>query len=75
MEIEETVKYDKKKKEKKEKEDIPFGRVFMLNKPEWYFILLGCLFSIISGAVQPAFSVILAQATGVCLLHLSIFSF
>lgn len=57
----------KKKKKKKEKEEkIPMARVFGLNKPEWHFILIGCIFAIISGAVQPAFSIILAKAVGVC---------
>lgn len=62
---------DKKSRNKKEKkndiESVPFGRVFSLNKPEWHLIAIGCIFSLISGAVQPAFSIILAKAVGVCI--------
>lgn len=59
-------KKKKKKKNKKEKEEkVPFGRVFGLNKPEWHYIAIGCVFALISGAVQPAFSIILAKAVGV----------
>lgn len=36
-----------------------------MNKPEWYIIVIGCIASIISGAVQPAFSIILSKAVAV----------
>lgn len=69
MKIEETgekkKKKKKEKKEKKEEEKIPLGRVFGLNKPEIHYIVIGCVFSLISGAVQPAFSILLAKAVGV----------
>lgn len=62
------AKKSKNKKEKKnDVENVPFGRVFSLNKPEWHLIAIGCIFSLISGAVQPAFSIILAKAVGVCI--------
>lgn len=44
-------------------------RVFKLNKPEWMFIVLGCLSAIISGGVQPAFGVILSRAIAVSLIE------
>ena len=33
-----------------------------LNKPEWYLILIGCLACLITGGVQPAFSIIFTKA-------------
>lgn len=41
------------------------GRLFMLNKPEWGFIIIGCIASIISGAVQPAFSIVFSKVIAV----------
>ena len=41
------------------------GRLFGMNKPEWYFIVIGSFGSIISGAVQPAFSIVLSKAVAV----------
>ena len=40
-----------------------------LNKPEWHFIIIGCIASVISGAVQPAFSIIFSKATAVRFLE------
>lgn len=66
-------KKKKNKKDKKEEEKVPFRRVFGLNKPEWHYIVIGCVFSLISGAVQPIFSIILSKAVGVC--KKAVFSF
>lgn len=63
--VDEKESKKKKKKKKKEEEKVPLGRVFALNKPEWHYIAIGCVFSLLSGAVQPAFSIILAKAVGV----------
>nr|QUF59434.1 ATP-binding cassette transporter Abcb1-1 [Brachionus angularis] len=54
---------DKKKKEKKK--DVSFFKVLALNKPEWYFIIIGCVASIITGAIQPAFSIVFSKAIGI----------
>nr|UOU03319.1 ATP-binding cassette subfamily B1-1 [Brachionus rubens] len=62
-EKEEEVSKDKKKKDKKK--DVSMLKVFALNKPEWYFILFGCLASIVSGAIQPAFSIVFSKAIAV----------
>ena len=35
------------------------------NKPEWPYIIIGCLASFISGGVSPAFGVIFAQVISV----------
>jgi hypothetical protein len=36
-------------------------RVLALNKPEWYFILIGCVACVITGGVNPAFSIIFSK--------------
>jgi hypothetical protein len=45
---------------KKEKEPSAF-KLLALNKPEWYFIVIGSFASIISGAVQPAFAIVFSK--------------
>ena len=40
-------------------------KVLAMNKPEWYFIIIGCFASLISGAVQPAFSIVFSKAIAV----------
>lgn len=40
-------------------------RMFMMNKPEWGFIVMGCLASIVSGGVQPAFAVVFSKVIAV----------
>lgn len=54
---------DKESEEEKKKEENKgsFTRIMRLNAPEWHYILLGCLGSIMFGAVQPAFAVIFAS--------------
>jgi hypothetical protein len=54
-----------KKKNKKEKEKaVPFSRVIALNQPEYKYIFLGCVFAVISGAVNPALSIVLSKSIG-----------
>ena len=36
-----------------------------LNKPEWWIILIGCICSIISGAIQPAFAIVFSRVINV----------
>ena len=36
-------------------------KALALNKPEWWIILIGCISSIISGAIQPAFSIVFSR--------------
>jgi hypothetical protein len=40
-------------------------KVLALNKPEWHFILAGCIASIITGASQPAISIIFSKVISV----------
>ncbi|GFO46405.1 multidrug resistance protein 1-like protein [Plakobranchus ocellatus] len=37
-------------------------RIFKLNKPEWFYIFIGCIAAFCNGAVQPSWSLILAEA-------------
>jgi hypothetical protein len=53
---------DEKKPELK---DPPLRMVFELNRPEFHFIAIGCLASLVSGAIQPAFAVVFSKATAV----------
>ena len=43
-----------------DKESPSILRVLALNKPEWYYIVIGCLGGIVSGAANPVFSIIFA---------------
>lgn len=36
-----------------------------MNKPEWIFIAIGCLASIVSGGVQPAFAIVFSKVIAV----------
>ena len=36
-------------------------RMWELNKPEWFYILIGCLASTISGGINPLFSIIFSK--------------
>uniref|UniRef100_A0A8C8FDD4 ATP-binding cassette sub-family B member 5 n=1 Tax=Oncorhynchus tshawytscha TaxID=74940 RepID=A0A8C8FDD4_ONCTS len=56
-----------KKKEKKPDEapDIPFTRILALNKPEWPYMLVGTLSSLVGGAVYPCVAIIFAKIIGV----------
>ncbi|XP_033762473.1 LOW QUALITY PROTEIN: ATP-dependent translocase ABCB1-like [Pecten maximus] len=52
---------DTDEEKKKEENKGSFRRIMRLNAPEWHFILIGCIGSIMFGAVQPAFAIIFAS--------------
>ncbi|KAG5856705.1 hypothetical protein ANANG_G00010730 [Anguilla anguilla] len=55
------------KKEKKDEEplpDIPFTRMLALSKPEWPYLLLGALSSLVYGAIYPCSAILLAKIIG-----------
>uniref|UniRef100_A0A8C7LBE0 ATP-binding cassette sub-family B member 5 n=1 Tax=Oncorhynchus kisutch TaxID=8019 RepID=A0A8C7LBE0_ONCKI len=59
-------KKDKKKENKPdEAPDIPFTRILALNKPEWPYMLVGTLSSLVGGAVYPCVAIIFAKIIGV----------
>uniref|UniRef100_A0A674AXM9 ABC-type xenobiotic transporter n=1 Tax=Salmo trutta TaxID=8032 RepID=A0A674AXM9_SALTR len=55
--------YSEKKPE--EAPDIPFTRILALNKPEWPYMLVGTLSSLVGGAVYPCVAIIFAKIIGV----------
>nr|XP_023658307.1 multidrug resistance protein 1-like [Paramormyrops kingsleyae] len=55
---------DKENKEEKVPE-VPFKRILALNKPEWPYLLIGMLASLVGGAVYPCVSIIFAKIIGV----------
>uniref|UniRef100_A0A8C7VH45 ATP-binding cassette sub-family B member 5 n=1 Tax=Oncorhynchus mykiss TaxID=8022 RepID=A0A8C7VH45_ONCMY len=58
-------KKDKKEKKPDEAPDIPFTRILALNKPEWPYMLVGTLSSLVGGAVYPCVAIIFAKIIGV----------
>ncbi|RKP10199.1 P-loop containing nucleoside triphosphate hydrolase protein [Thamnocephalis sphaerospora] len=47
------------------KKPVPFARIMRLNAPEWRFIALGIVGSMIDGATMPAFAIIFSQIMNV----------
>ena len=39
--------------------------MFMINRPEWLVIVLGCLVGICNGGIQPGFGVVRSKLTAV----------
>nr|XP_022306676.1 multidrug resistance protein 1B-like isoform X2 [Crassostrea virginica] len=39
----------------------PIGKIMRMNSPEWVYITLGCICSVIVGAIQPAFAFLMAE--------------
>uniref|UniRef100_A0A671LHV1 ATP-binding cassette, sub-family B (MDR/TAP), member 5 n=1 Tax=Sinocyclocheilus anshuiensis TaxID=1608454 RepID=A0A671LHV1_9TELE len=65
-------KSSSKKKSKKSKKDIkenvpeiPFTKILALNKPEWPYLLVGTLGSLVGGAVYPCMAILFAKIIGV----------
>ncbi|KAK7147699.1 hypothetical protein R3I94_010274 [Phoxinus phoxinus] len=61
-------KSKKSKKDKKETEkvpEIPFTRILALNKPEWPYLVVGILASLVGGAVYPCVAILFAKIIGV----------
>uniref|UniRef100_W5N0E5 ATP-binding cassette sub-family B member 5 n=1 Tax=Lepisosteus oculatus TaxID=7918 RepID=W5N0E5_LEPOC len=59
-------KRGKKKKEEEESlPDIPFGKILEMNKPEWPFLVIGCVASLIGGAVYPCVAIVFSKIIGV----------
>ena len=45
----------------KDKNELNFSvikRLFLINKPEWIYILIGCIASLIAGGIMPAFIIV-----------------
>uniref|UniRef100_A0A9J7YHQ6 ABC-type xenobiotic transporter n=1 Tax=Cyprinus carpio carpio TaxID=630221 RepID=A0A9J7YHQ6_CYPCA len=58
-------KKDKKVQEKENVSEIPFTKILALNKPEWPYLLVGTLASLVGGAVYPCVAILFAKIVGV----------
>uniref|UniRef100_A0A8C2J2N3 ATP-binding cassette, sub-family B (MDR/TAP), member 5 n=1 Tax=Cyprinus carpio TaxID=7962 RepID=A0A8C2J2N3_CYPCA len=58
-------KSKKSKKDKKNVSEIPFTKILALNKPEWPYLLVGTLASLVGGAVYPCVAILFAKIVGV----------
>ncbi|XP_068065362.1 ATP-binding cassette sub-family B member 5 isoform X1 [Anomalospiza imberbis] len=60
--------FGKKKKQKEVEEEnlppVPYLKILALNKPEWFYVLLGVIAAAVIGAVHPAFAVIFGKIIG-----------
>uniref|UniRef100_A0A8C2EVE2 ATP-binding cassette sub-family B member 5 n=1 Tax=Cyprinus carpio TaxID=7962 RepID=A0A8C2EVE2_CYPCA len=61
-------KQDKKVHEKEKAPEIPFTKILALNKPEWPYLLVGTLASLVGGAVYPCVAILFAKIIGVSVL-------
>uniref|UniRef100_A0A8C1KVU7 ATP-binding cassette sub-family B member 5 n=1 Tax=Cyprinus carpio TaxID=7962 RepID=A0A8C1KVU7_CYPCA len=51
--------------EKEKAPEIPFTKILALNKPEWPYLLVGTLASLVGGAVYPCVAILFAKIIGV----------
>ncbi|XP_005041072.1 PREDICTED: ATP-binding cassette sub-family B member 5 isoform X2 [Ficedula albicollis] len=60
--------FEKKKKKKEVEEEnlpaVPYSKILALNKPEWFYVLLGMIAAAVIGAVNPTFAVIFGKIIG-----------
>jgi ABC-type multidrug transport system fused ATPase/permease subunit len=63
--VENLIEIKLEENEEKEKLNFSFLKLLTLNKPEWIYILFGCLSSIINGGMEPAFAFILSKLVSV----------
>uniref|UniRef100_A0A8C2IZ12 ABC-type xenobiotic transporter n=1 Tax=Cyprinus carpio TaxID=7962 RepID=A0A8C2IZ12_CYPCA len=54
--------------EKENVSEIPFTKILALNKPEWPYLLVGTLASLVGGAVYPCVAILFAKIVGVSVL-------
>uniref|UniRef100_A0A8C3MNR5 ABC-type xenobiotic transporter n=1 Tax=Geospiza parvula TaxID=87175 RepID=A0A8C3MNR5_GEOPR len=58
----------KKQKEEENLPAVPYLKILALNKPEWFYVLLGVIAAAVIGAVHPTFAVIFGKIIGVSFL-------
>ncbi|XP_030824814.1 ATP-binding cassette sub-family B member 5 [Camarhynchus parvulus] len=60
--------FGQKKKQKEVEEEnlpaVPYLKILALNKPEWFYVLLGVIAAAVIGAVHPTFAVIFGKIIG-----------
>ncbi|CAF4259566.1 unnamed protein product, partial [Rotaria sp. Silwood2] len=61
------IRIEEKKNENEQKKKINFSflKLLTLNKPEWIYILFGCITSLINGGIEPTFALILSKLVSV----------
>nr|CAB3219614.1 multidrug resistance protein 1-like [Phallusia mammillata] len=52
---------EEEEEEEEDLPDIPFSRVFAMNKPEWHYMLAGCFFALIAGSVDPVNAILFSE--------------
>uniref|UniRef100_A0A8C9NLU7 ABC-type xenobiotic transporter n=1 Tax=Serinus canaria TaxID=9135 RepID=A0A8C9NLU7_SERCA len=57
-----------RKKSEENIPDVPYLKILALNKPEWFYVLLGVIAAAVIGAVHPAFAVVFGKIIGVSFL-------
>nr|QUF59435.1 ATP-binding cassette transporter Abcb1-2 [Brachionus angularis] len=62
---EKEILQDKDQDNKSKLPEPSLKRIFLLNKPEWLYIFIGCIASLVSGGVQPAFSIVFSKVIAV----------
>uniref|UniRef100_A0A4W5MYN6 ABC-type xenobiotic transporter n=1 Tax=Hucho hucho TaxID=62062 RepID=A0A4W5MYN6_9TELE len=60
-----SISSGRKEEKPEEAPDVPFTRILALNKPEWPYMLVGTLSSLVGGAVYPCVAIIFAKIIGV----------
>jgi hypothetical protein len=50
---------------KEEQYDAPISRIIALNKPEWFYVLVGCVAAAAVGFTLPLFAVLFGEVYGV----------
>ncbi|XP_060945264.1 bile salt export pump [Limanda limanda] len=64
MEIEKEYRDENEDDEDEKVEPAPFARVLKYNQPEWPYLLLGALAAVVSGAIDPFYSILLSEIIG-----------
>ena len=57
---------EKPKDKKPSPPSLRFWQLLALNKPEWYLVVIGVLFSAVVGATQPTLSIVFSRMLEVC---------
>nr|XP_018672478.2 multidrug resistance protein 1A-like isoform X1 [Ciona intestinalis] len=61
----ETPKEEEEEEEEEEIPNVPFSRVIALNRPELFYIVLGCIAAAVNGGIQPCFAILFSEIIGV----------
>ena len=62
-----SLKLSEDDEQENQRKKFSFLKILLLNKPEWMFILGGCVTALINGGIEPAFAFILSRLVAVSL--------